>query len=107
MHQLVQTRPARFGAGDPVGVLVDDFIAALDGHLAEVEKLGLRVLIQAGDPHIKDGAIHLRRPFGFTAFFSTYSWMYFSSTSVMFNEAGAFILGVSSSTVPTASSDMN
>jgi hypothetical protein len=27
-----------------------DFIAALGGHLAQVEKLGLRVLVQAGDP---------------------------------------------------------
>ena len=63
VHQLVQTGPARFRAGDPVGVFPDDFIAALGGHLAEVEKLSLRVLIQAGDAQVQGGAFHLRRPF--------------------------------------------
>ena len=43
-------RPARLGAGDPVSVFMHDFLAALGGHLAQVEKLGLGVLIQARDP---------------------------------------------------------
>jgi hypothetical protein len=47
------------------------FIAALDGHLAQIEKLGLRVLIDTGDPHIKDSTFHLRRPFGSGEYFVT------------------------------------
>ena len=51
-HQFVQ--PGAFGLrpGDAVGVFVSDLIAALISHLAEIMKLGLGVLIQAGDPHI-------------------------------------------------------
>ncbi len=64
MHHLVQTRPARLRAADPVGILLDDLIAALRGHLAEVIELGLRMLIEARDPEIKGGAFHLRRPPG-------------------------------------------
>ena len=52
VHQLVQPGPARLGAGDPVGVFMHDLIAALGGHLPQVEKLGLGVLVQARDPHI-------------------------------------------------------
>ena len=70
-HQFVQ--PGAFGLrpGDPVCVFVDDLIAALGGHLAEIMKLCLRMLIDAGDPHIKDGTFHLRRPFGFGEYFMT------------------------------------
>ena len=41
-----------FRAADPVGIFLDDLVAALGSHLTEVMKLGLRMLINAGDPHI-------------------------------------------------------
>ena len=63
-HQFIETRPACLHAGDPVCVLLDDLIAALRGHLAQVIDLGLRMLIEARDPDIKGGAFHLRRPLG-------------------------------------------
>jgi hypothetical protein len=36
-HQGIETRPAGPGAADRVGVLLDDLVAALLGHLAEVK----------------------------------------------------------------------
>jgi hypothetical protein len=51
-QQSIETRPARFRAGDPVRELLDDLISALLGHLAEIEELGFRMLIEGGDPHI-------------------------------------------------------
>ena len=57
-HHVIETRPLGFGSADPVGVLLDDLIAALLGHLAKVVELGLGVLIEGGDPHIEGGALH-------------------------------------------------
>ena len=70
-HQFVQ--PGAFGLrpGDPIGILLHDLVTALSSHLAEIMKLGLGMLIQARDPHIKDGTFHLRRPFGFGEYFMT------------------------------------
>jgi hypothetical protein len=51
-HQAIETGPARFRAGDPVRELVYDLIAALLGHLAEIEELGFWMLIEGGDSHI-------------------------------------------------------
>jgi hypothetical protein len=59
-HHLVETRPPGLGATDLVGVLGDDLIAPLSGHLAQVEKLSLRVLIDCRDPRINRGALHAR-----------------------------------------------
>jgi hypothetical protein len=35
-HHLIQSRPARFSAGDPVRILLHNFIATLSGELAQV-----------------------------------------------------------------------
>jgi hypothetical protein len=70
-HQLVKAGTARPGAGDAVGVLLDDFEAALGGHLAQVVQLCLGVLIDARDPHVQSGTFHLRRSFD-----SFFDWPY-------------------------------
>ena len=70
-HQVIEAGPTRPCAGNPVGVFMRDLVAALGGHLTQVEELGLGMLIQARDPHIKDGTFHLRRPFGFGEYFMT------------------------------------
>ena len=57
-HHFIQPGPARLGAGYPVGILGDDLEAALCGHLAKVEELCFRVLVQAADSQIKTGAHH-------------------------------------------------
>ncbi len=36
-HHLIEARPLCFHAGDPVCVLLHDLVAALGGHLAQVE----------------------------------------------------------------------
>ena len=41
-HQFVQPGPAGLHAADPVGVFVDDLVAALGGHLAEIDEAGSR-----------------------------------------------------------------
>jgi hypothetical protein len=64
-YQLVQTGPARFRAGDPVGELLNDLIAALLSHLAEIEELGFGMLVKSADPHVEGGALHGRRRFVF------------------------------------------
>jgi hypothetical protein len=46
-HHLIETGAPGLGAADPVGVLVDDLIAALSGHLPEVVQLRFRVLIES------------------------------------------------------------
>ena len=51
-HQFIEAWPTCLGPGDSVCIFVDDFIAALGSHLAEIMKLGLGVLIDARDPHI-------------------------------------------------------
>src|ERR1017187_3676632 len=67
-HQLVQTRPARLCAGDPVGVLLHDLGPALSSHLAQVRKLRLRVLIDGGDTQVEPGALQARLLFGLAAY---------------------------------------
>jgi len=57
-HQGVESRPAGLSSGDHVGVLLDDLIATLLGHLVEVVHLGFRMLIEGADSHIKGGAFH-------------------------------------------------
>src|ERR1019366_493100 len=75
---------ARFRAADPVFVLLDDLIAPLSSHLAEIVKLGFRMLIEGGDSHVEGGALHARRRFGFVEeCLSTYASMNFSSTVVI------------------------
>jgi hypothetical protein len=59
-HHLIEPRPLGFRAADFVVVLGDDLIAPLSGHLAQVEKLSLRVLIDCRDPRINRGALHAR-----------------------------------------------
>ena len=62
-HHGIKSRPAGLYAGDFVCELGNDLQAALSRHLTQVVKLGLGVLIDAGDPHIYDGTFHWRRPF--------------------------------------------
>ncbi len=62
-HHLIEAWPAGLGAADPVVVLVDNFVAALAGHLAEVVELRFRMLIESRHPHIESGAFHPRRLF--------------------------------------------
>lgn len=57
-QHLIESRPARLGAADLVPVLAHDPEAPLAGHLAQVEKLCLEVLIDGGDPDINRGALH-------------------------------------------------
>jgi len=51
-HQVAEPWPTRLHAADSVRVLLNDLEAALSSHLPQVVQLGLRVLIDAGDPHI-------------------------------------------------------
>ena len=51
-HHLIEPRPPGLRTADPVGVLVDDFVATLAGHLAEIVQLGFGMLIDRRYPHI-------------------------------------------------------
>ena len=64
-HHLIQPRPARLRAADFVHILLHDFKAALGSHLTQVKDLRLGVLVIARNSRVQDGALHLRRPFGF------------------------------------------
>ena len=52
-HHLIQAGSLDPGTTDPVGILLDDLIAPLLSHLAEVVELGLRVLIEGGHTQIE------------------------------------------------------
>ncbi len=69
-HRFIEPRPACLGAGYPVAVFVHDLEAALDGHLAQAEKLVFWMLIEGRVPEAKSGALHTRRPFGFGEYFA-------------------------------------
>ena len=57
-HQRIESGPLGFGSADPVGILFDDLIPTLLGHLTEVVELGLRVLVEGGDSQVECGALH-------------------------------------------------
>ena len=57
-HQGIESRTLGFGPTDPVGILLNDLIATLLGHLVQVVELGLGVLVEGGDSHIEGGALH-------------------------------------------------
>ena len=57
-HHGVESGTLGFGPTDPVGILFDDRISPLLGHLAEVIELGLGMLIEGRDSHIEGGALH-------------------------------------------------
>ena len=57
-HQRIEPRAFGFGPADPVGILFDDLIPTLLGHLTEVVELGLRVLVESGDSQVECGALH-------------------------------------------------
>jgi hypothetical protein len=44
-HHLIETWPLRFSARKPVGILIDDLVAALSSHLPQIDKLRFRMLI--------------------------------------------------------------
>ena len=62
-HQFFESGAARLRAADPVFVCVDDLIAALCGHLLEIEKLGLEVLINSADTRVKNSTLAHASPF--------------------------------------------
>jgi hypothetical protein len=70
-HHFVQARPAGLRSRYPVSVLVDDLEAALRSHLAQIEQLAFRVLIDALHPGVHGGAFHCRRLVGLEACLST------------------------------------
>jgi hypothetical protein len=45
-HHLIEARPPGLCTADPVSVFVDDFVAALAGHLPEIVELCFRMLIE-------------------------------------------------------------
>jgi len=45
-HHLIEAWALCLGAADPVGVLMDDLLAAPSGHLPEIEQLRFRMLIE-------------------------------------------------------------
>jgi len=49
LHHFVQTRAPGFGSADLIGILLDDFVIALNSHLLEIIELGLGVLIESGN----------------------------------------------------------
>ena len=57
-HHGVESGTLSLGSTDPVRILLDDLIATLLSHLAEVVELGLGVLIEGRDSHIEGGAFH-------------------------------------------------
>ncbi len=89
LQELIETRPARFRAGDPVSELRHDLEAALNSHLPKIVQLCLRVLIDGRDPQVKGGAFHLRRPFGCGECLAMYCSMNCTNTSVIFSPRAA------------------
>jgi len=66
-HHLIKSWTPGLGSGDPIRELGDDLKTALGCHLAQVQQLGLWMLIEGADPHVERGALHERRPFDFDA----------------------------------------
>ena len=60
LHHLIETGTPGFSAADAIGVLVDDLVVALRGHLAKVKQLRFRVLIEGRNSQIQGGALHGR-----------------------------------------------
>jgi hypothetical protein len=52
VQEVVEPRPLRLGPADAVGVLANDFVTALSGHLSQVMQLGLGMLIDRRHPHV-------------------------------------------------------
>ncbi len=63
-HHLIETRPARLRAADPVCILLHDLIAALSGHLAQVVQLGLRDADRQSRPSDKERRVSPAPPLG-------------------------------------------
>jgi hypothetical protein len=58
-HQLVKARPANAGAAKAViGVLGGDLVTPLLGQEVEIVQLGLGVLIESRDAHVKGSSLH-------------------------------------------------
>ena len=66
-HHLIEPGPLGLRAAELVRVLGDDLVPPLSGHLSQVEKLCLRMLIDRRDAHVERGALHARLPFGLGA----------------------------------------
>ena len=60
--QIIETRPASFRPGNPVGVLGNDLKTPLLGHRAEIIELSLRVLVDTGYAQIKGSSFHICSP---------------------------------------------
>lgn len=57
-HQLVESRALCLGAADPVGVFVDDLVAALLHQLVQIMQLSLWMLIDGRNAHVDGAALH-------------------------------------------------
>ena len=57
-HHFIETGTPGFGAADAIGILVDDLVVALRGHLAKVKQLRFRVLVEGRNSQIQGGALH-------------------------------------------------
>lgn len=58
LHELIETRPAGLHTGDLVRVLLEDSVATLSCHLAEIAHLAQRALIVRAYPRIDGSAFH-------------------------------------------------
>ena len=52
-QHLIETWPLRFSARKPVGILIDDLVAALSSHLPQIDELRFRMLIDGRYAHVK------------------------------------------------------
>jgi hypothetical protein len=57
--ELIETRPASLGPGDPIGILGNDLKTPLVGHRAEIMELGLGVLVYSGYAQIQSNSFHI------------------------------------------------
>ena len=57
-HHLIEPGPPYAGAAHPICILLDDLIAALLSHLAQVIELCFWMLIESGDTQVQGGALH-------------------------------------------------
>ena len=64
-QHLIEPRPLGLRAGDSICIFMDDLIAALRSHLAQVMQLAFGMLIDGRNPHVEPGALHARLLFCF------------------------------------------
>jgi len=58
-QQIIETRPASLGPGDPVSVLANDLKTPLLGHRTKIMELGLGMLVHSRYAQIKSYSFHI------------------------------------------------